>query len=217
MGKTMNLNKYTEKAQEGLVAAQGLADREGHPEITPEHLLLTLLEQQDGIVPSIVRKMNADPAALAAAVRTEIGRAPRAHGGAQAGLSARTRQVIAAAEDEAARLKDEYVSTEHLFVAIAAEGAKSPGARPISVRTAAASAAGSAFILRTIDGTMPSCCSSRVSRRCSGVISGCPSRSASPCAATSASCAFSVYLFRFIVLPMAALKGCATTPVAQGF
>ena len=88
----MNINKYTEKAQEAILAAQQLADREGHPEITPEHLLLTLLEQRDGIVPSIVRKMNADPAALAAAVRTELGRAPRAHGGAQPSLSARLRR-----------------------------------------------------------------------------------------------------------------------------
>ena len=70
----MNINKYTEKAQEAILGAQQLADREGHPEIMPEHLLLTLVEQRDGIVPEIVRKMNADPAALAAAVRTEIGR-----------------------------------------------------------------------------------------------------------------------------------------------
>ncbi len=75
----MNMNKYTEKAQEAVLGAQQLADREGHPEITPEHLLLTLLEQRDGIVPEIVRKMNADPAALAAAVRAEIAEAsPRA-------------------------------------------------------------------------------------------------------------------------------------------
>jgi ATP-dependent Clp protease ATP-binding subunit ClpB len=118
----MNLNKYTEKAQEAILAAQQLADREGHPEITPEHVLLTLLEQRDGIVPSIARKVNADPAALVTALRTELGRAPRAHGGAQAGLSARLRQVTAAAEQEAERLKDEYVSTEHLLIAIAAEG-----------------------------------------------------------------------------------------------
>ena len=65
----MNINKYTEKAQEAILGAQQLADREGHPEVTPEILLLTLLEQRDGIVPEIVRKMNADPAALAAAVR----------------------------------------------------------------------------------------------------------------------------------------------------
>ena len=88
----MNLNKYTEKAQEAVLAAQQLADREGHPEITPEHLLLTLLEQRDGIVPSIVRKLNADPPALAAALRAELGRAPRAHGGAQPALSPRLRR-----------------------------------------------------------------------------------------------------------------------------
>ena len=65
----MNINKYTEKAQEAILGAQQLADREGHPEIQPEHLLLTLVEQKEGIVPEIVRKMNADPAAVAAAVR----------------------------------------------------------------------------------------------------------------------------------------------------
>jgi ATP-dependent Clp protease ATP-binding subunit ClpB len=129
----MNLNKYTEKAQEAILNAQQFADREGHPEITPEHVLLALLEQRDGIVPSIVRKMNADPAALAAAVRTELGRASRAHGGAQPGLSARLRQVAEAAEREAERLKDEYVSTEHLFVAIA-DDAKSPSGRLLQAR-----------------------------------------------------------------------------------
>ena len=69
--------------------------------------------------------MNVDPAALAAAVRTELEKLPRAHGGSQATLSARLRQVTTAAEQEAERLKDEYVSTEHLFVAIAAEGGRS--------------------------------------------------------------------------------------------
>ena len=130
----MNINKYTEKSREAILAAQQLADREGHPEITPEHLLLTLLEQREGIVPSIVTKMNADPATLATAVRGEIARAPRAHGGAQAGLSPRLRVVADAAEQEAERLKDEYVSTEHLFVAIASEGGKSPSAKILQQR-----------------------------------------------------------------------------------
>ena len=130
----MNMNKYTEKAQEAVLGAQQLADREGHPEITPEHLLLTLLEQRDGIVPEIVRKMNADPAALAAAVRAEIQKLPRAHGGTQVTLSPRLRQVTDAAEQEAERLKDEYVSTEHLLVAIAAEGGRSPSARLLQSR-----------------------------------------------------------------------------------
>jgi ATP-dependent Clp protease ATP-binding subunit ClpB len=130
----MNINKYTEKAQESIVGAQQLADREGHPELQPEHLLLTLLDQRDGIVPAIARKMNQDPEALATAIRAELGRAPRAHGGSQPSLSPRFRQVTNAAEAEAERLKDEYVSTEHLFVAIAAEGGRSPAARLLQQR-----------------------------------------------------------------------------------
>jgi ATP-dependent Clp protease ATP-binding subunit ClpB len=130
----MNLNQYTEKAQEAILSAQQLADREGHPEILPEHLLLMLLEQKEGVVPEIVRKMNPDPAALTAAVRAELDRLPRAHGGSQVGLSARLRQVLTAAEQEAERLKDEYVSTEHLFVAIAAEGGRSAASRLLQQR-----------------------------------------------------------------------------------
>ena len=60
----MNIQKYTEKAQEAIVAAQQVADRDGHPEITPEHVLLALVEQQGGIVPKILRKLNADPVAV---------------------------------------------------------------------------------------------------------------------------------------------------------
>ena len=130
----MNINKYTEKAQEAVLAAQQLADREGHPEIVPEHVLLTLLEQKEGIVPEIVRKVNADPAALASAVRTELNRQPRTEGGSQVGLSARLRKVTDAAEQEAERLRDEYVSTEHLFLAIAAEGARSPSVKLLQQR-----------------------------------------------------------------------------------
>jgi ATP-dependent Clp protease ATP-binding subunit ClpB len=130
----MNINKYTEKAQEAILAAQQLADTEGNPEITPEHLLLTLVEQREGIVPEIVRKMNADPAALASAVRAELQKLPRARGGSQPAPSARFREITTAAEQEAERLKDEYVSTEHLFVAIASEGAKSPSVRLLQQR-----------------------------------------------------------------------------------
>jgi ATP-dependent Clp protease ATP-binding subunit ClpB len=130
----MNINKYTEKAQEAIVAAQQLAESAGNPEITPEHVLLALLEQRDGIVPGIVRKMNGDPAALASAVSEELQKLPRAHGGSQVGLSARLRQVTTAAEQEAERLKDEYVSTEHLLVAIASEGGRAAAARILQAR-----------------------------------------------------------------------------------
>src|SRR4051812_50192423 len=109
----MNINKYTEKAQEAILGAQQLADREGHPEMTPEHLLFTLLEQRDGIVPEIVRKMNADPAALAAAVKTELDKLPRAHGGSQVSMSPRLRQGTTSAEEEGGRLEDEEVRTAH--------------------------------------------------------------------------------------------------------
>jgi ATP-dependent Clp protease ATP-binding subunit ClpB len=126
----MNIQKYTEKAQEAIVAAQQIADRDGHPEITPEHVLLALVEQQGGIVPEILRKLNADPAAVAAAARTEVTKNPSARGGAQPGLSSRLRQVAGAAEAEAQRLTDDYVSTEHLLLALAAESGRSaPSAR----------------------------------------------------------------------------------------
>ena len=125
----MNINKYTEKAQEAILSAQQLADREGHPEILPEHVLLTLVEQKDGIVPTIVRKLNADPAILASAIRADLDRQPRAHGGTQVGVSPRLRRVADAAEQEAERLTDEYVSTEHLLVAIAAEPGRAPAAQ----------------------------------------------------------------------------------------
>jgi ATP-dependent Clp protease ATP-binding subunit ClpB len=120
----MNIQKYTEKAQEAIAAAQQLADREGHPEITPEHLLLSLVDQQGGIVPAILLKMNVRPATVASEVRAELGKNPRAHGGSQPGLSARLRQIADAAEAEAERLKDEYVSTEHLLLAVASEAGR---------------------------------------------------------------------------------------------
>jgi len=125
----MNINKYTERAQEAVLGAQQLADREGHAELLPEHLLVTLIEQREGIVPSIIQKIGADPTAVATAVRGELGRLPRAHGGSQVSLSPRLRQVTDAAEQEAERLKDDYVSTEHLFIAIASEGRRSIGSR----------------------------------------------------------------------------------------
>ena len=85
-------HKYTEKAQEAIAGAQQLADREGHPEITPEHLLLTLVEQQGGIVPEILRKLNAIRRRVATAVRAELGRSCRAR---TAGRSRRCRRGCA--------------------------------------------------------------------------------------------------------------------------
>jgi ATP-dependent Clp protease ATP-binding subunit ClpB len=124
----MNLNKFTEKAQEAIVTAQNLATELNNAEVTPEHLLVALVEQSDGIVPSIVRKMALDPARVAADVRALLKSLPQAYG-ADVRLSPRMNLIVQSAQAEAKRLQDEYVSTEHLFLAIATESGKSPGAQ----------------------------------------------------------------------------------------
>ena len=125
----MNIQKYTQKAQEAIIGAQQLAERAGHPQVEPEHLLATLVGQADGIVPAILRKLDVAPDAIAKAVGAELDRLPQAHGGAEPGLSPRLRALTSAAEQEADRLKDEYVSTEHLLLAMAGETGHSPSAK----------------------------------------------------------------------------------------
>ena len=130
----MNIDRLTEKAQAAVVGAQQLADRAGHPETEPEHLLAALVEQHDGVVPVLVRTLNIDTAALAAAVRGELARLPSAVGGASPAPSARLRGVLVAAGDEAERLKDDYISTEHLLSALLTEGGSAPAARLLAER-----------------------------------------------------------------------------------
>ena len=126
----MNLNKFTEKAQEAVLGAQQLAESLKHPQIEPEHLLVTLVEQDNGVVPALLRKLQLDPAMLARDARTAVGKQPQVHGGSQAAISPRLKLVVDLAQAEAGRLKDEYVSTEHLFLAIAGETGRSPGRAP---------------------------------------------------------------------------------------
>jgi ATP-dependent Clp protease ATP-binding subunit ClpB len=123
----MNLNKLTEKAQEAAVTAQNLAAEGNHSEIVPEHLLVALVEQSGGIVPSILRKMNMDPARFAVDARALLGSLPQAYG-ADVRFSPRMNLIFDAAQAEAQRLQDEYVSTEHLLVALATEAGRSPAA-----------------------------------------------------------------------------------------
>ncbi|HQJ11503.1 MAG TPA: ATP-dependent chaperone ClpB [Anaerolineae bacterium] len=116
----MDLNRYTEKAQEALLRAQGLTVEHGHPQIEPEHLLLALLEQADGVVPQVILRLGGDPQRLAGDVRQVLSRRPRTQGGAaQVGLSPATARLLQAAEREADGLHDDYVSTEHLLLAMA--------------------------------------------------------------------------------------------------
>ena len=125
----MNLNKYTEKAQEAVLGAQQLAEKLNHPQIEPEHLLVTLVEQADGVVPALLRKLQIEPTTVARDARQLVGQQPQVHGGTGATISPRLKLVTDLAQAEAERLKDEYVSTEHLFIAIASETGRSPAAR----------------------------------------------------------------------------------------
>jgi ATP-dependent Clp protease ATP-binding subunit ClpB len=128
----MNINKYTEKAQEAVAGAQQLAEQMSHAQIEPDHLLVALIEQKDGIIPDILRKMGTDPEAIGRGARGLITKMPQAYGGSQPGLSPRLKTVTDLAQAEADRLKDDYVSTEHLFIAIASETGRSPAAQMLT-------------------------------------------------------------------------------------
>ena len=125
----MNLNKYTEKAQEAILAAQRVAEQSNHAQIDPEHVLLALIEQSDGIVPALLGKMNVEPKVVADQLRGDLSKQPAAYGGSQPALSPRLRKITDSAEAEAERLKDDFVSTEHLLLGIAGEGGRSVSMR----------------------------------------------------------------------------------------
>ena len=118
----MNLKRYTEKAQEAILEGQQLAERLHHPQIEPEHLLQALIGQLDGVVPSVLRHLGADPTRLLKEVDDALKAHPQAHGGSEPGLSPRLRAVASVAEDEATRLRDDFTSTEHLLLALTLEG-----------------------------------------------------------------------------------------------
>jgi ATP-dependent Clp protease ATP-binding subunit ClpB len=121
----MNLNKFTEKAQEAVVAAPQLASELSHAQVEPEHLLVTLAEQSGGVVPSLLRKINVDPADVAKAVREHLAKQPKAHGGSEPNLSPRLRVVLDAAQADARSMQDEFVSTEHLLLGLLGEPGRS--------------------------------------------------------------------------------------------
>ena len=121
----MNLNKFTEKAQEAVLAAPQLASELNHAQVEPEHLLVTLAEQPNGVVPSVLRRLGVEPAAVGGALRTYLAKQPKAHGGAEPPLSPRLRVVFDAAHAEAKTMQDEYVSTEHLLLGLVNEPGKS--------------------------------------------------------------------------------------------
>ena len=124
----MNLNTFTEKAQEAIIAAPKLAASLSHAQVEPEHLLVTLGEQAGGVVPALFQKLGQPAAPIALTLKEQLGRLPKAHGGAEPGVSPRLRAVLEQAQAEATAMQDQYVSTEHLFLAIASESGRAPAA-----------------------------------------------------------------------------------------
>ena len=112
-----DINRFTQKSQEATQASQSIAERNGNSQVEPEHLLLALLEQPEGVVPQVLAKMNVRTGALVQQVRAEIGKFPRVSGASGApGISPRLRTVLVRAHDELKTFGDEYVSTEHLLL-----------------------------------------------------------------------------------------------------
>ena len=122
----MDMNRLTQKSQEALSQGQTLASRFGHQELDGEHLLLALLEEGDGLVSRLLTKMDTPTDSLRSALESELRKRPKVSGpGAEAGkifVTQRFQKLMVAAEDEAKRLKDEYVSVEHLLLALIDEG-----------------------------------------------------------------------------------------------
>jgi ATP-dependent Clp protease ATP-binding subunit ClpB len=129
----MDLNKLTQKSQEAVHDAQTKALRFGHTEVDGEHLLLALLDQPEGLVPRLLVAAGVDVDQVRADLERELGRRPKVTGpGAQPGqvfITQRLARLLDTAEREAKRLKDEYVSVEHLLLALIDEGSSAPAGR----------------------------------------------------------------------------------------
>jgi ATP-dependent Clp protease ATP-binding subunit ClpB len=117
----MDLERYTQKAQQAILAAQERALDEHHASVDPSHLLLALMQQPDGVVPAIVTRIAGSPAMLVDELEKELARRPKVHGAAERpGLSRASADVLSGAERQAGSMKDDYVSTEHMLLALAA-------------------------------------------------------------------------------------------------
>ena len=131
----MRFDRFTERAQDAASRAYEIVQRYGHSQVDTEHVFLALLEQQDGAVPQILAAINADVAVLTERLDRELRASPRVsvYGGGvgQVYYTPRIRTVLELSQGEATRLKDEFISTEHIFLAILSER-NTPSARIVS-------------------------------------------------------------------------------------
>jgi ATP-dependent Clp protease ATP-binding subunit ClpB len=129
----MDPNRLTQRSQEALHDAQTKALRFGHTEADGEHLLLALLDQPEGLAPRLLESAGGDTTRLRADLEAELGRRPRVSGPGvtpgQVAVTQRLARLLDAAERESGRLKDDYVSVEHLIIALLAEGQQSAAGR----------------------------------------------------------------------------------------
>ncbi len=114
----MNFNNYTTKAAEAVQGTMQLAGQLGHQALTPLHLLLVLIEQKGGLIPTLLQHLEIDPSALADKTKGELTKQPRISGGTQPYLSPELQKALDQGETEAGKLRDEFISTEHLFLAL---------------------------------------------------------------------------------------------------
>ncbi len=118
----MRFDRFTERAQEAAQRAAEIIQRYGHNQIDTEHILLALIEQPQGVIPQILETLNVDAAALTERLDYILRTTPKANifggGAGQIFITPRVKRIIDLANEEASKLKDEYISTEHIFLAI---------------------------------------------------------------------------------------------------
>ena len=124
----MNLERYTDGAKEAVLVAYEQAKLAQNPNVDPEHLLRALIDEPAGVVTSVLRRLKVDPAVLLSEIDRVLVRLPKVRGGVDASVSPRLRAVVEVAEAEAERLRDEFVSAEHLLLALTLEEATRPSA-----------------------------------------------------------------------------------------
>src|SRR5882757_4410044 len=112
-------NRWTLRTQEAVQAAVEMARAQAHPEVTPDHIVAALLGQEEGVVLPVLGKVGVAPLSLRNRAGEALARLPKAHGGQPPQLSRDLREVMAAADTARAELHDEYLSTEHLLLALA--------------------------------------------------------------------------------------------------